>query len=104
MTVRCRRSAVAGRRSGDALGPEAGPAPAAASAEAPASSAIRVHEPAAMADRGDSHFAQIVGGQGRQNGAIDGVLAKRGLVLLKTEGAEPRDEVERGAWTGGRRS
>jgi hypothetical protein len=53
-----------------------------------------------MADRGDSHFAQIVGGQSRQNGAIDGVLAKRGLVLLKAEGAEPRDEVERGTWTG----
>ena len=52
-----------------------------------------------MADRSHSHFAQVAGGQGRQNGAVDGVLTKRGLVLPKAEGVEPHADVERGAWT-----
>jgi hypothetical protein len=52
-----------------------------------------------MADCGHSHFAQVVGGQGRQNGAVDGVLTKRRLVLPKAEGVEPHADVERDAWT-----
>ena len=52
-----------------------------------------------MADRSHSHFAQVVRGQSRQNGAVDGVLTERGLVLLKAEGAEPHADVERDAWT-----
>ena len=51
-----------------------------------------------MAGRSDSQFAQVIGGQGRQNGGVDGVLTKRGLVLLKAEGAKPHPHVERGGW------
>ena len=51
-----------------------------------------------MADCSNSQFAQVIGGQGRQNGGVDGVLTKRGLVSLKAEGAKPHAHVERGAW------